>query len=340
METWQEAIEMKTMRAWVVKQYGKPKDLVFDRIPVPSLCEGGPGALDTLVKVEAVGLNFADEIAIAGRYQERIEPPFVPGNEFAGTVVQTIGNSRFQIGDRVACQVPSGAFAEYCAVPSHRLMAIGDLPAPVAAALPVSYTTAHVALFQKGNLTAGKTVLIHAAAGGLGIAATQLARSAGARIIATAGSEEKRRIARENGAEHVIDYCQPDWQDEVMALAPQGVDIVLDPVGGQTSERSLRLLGWQGQLLVCGFASGEIPALKANYILVKAASVHGVYWNFDRNPSEIAAIQQDLVGQCAQGRISPLIQNVRPIDEVIEAITALGTRETVGKVVLSWPSSS
>lgn len=327
-----------TMRAWVVKQYGKPEDLVLDRIPVPSLREGGPEPLDTLVKVEAAALNFADEIAIAGRYQDRIEPPFVPGNEFAGTVVQTGGNSRFQIGDRVACQVRSGAFAEYCAAPSRRLMAIGDLPAPVAAALPISYTTAYIALFQKANLTAGKTVLIHAAAGGLGVAATQLARSVGARIIATAGSEEKRRIARENGAEHVIDYRQPNWQDEVKALAPQGVDIVLDPVGGQTSERSLRLLGWQGQLLVCGFASGEISALKANYMLVKSASVHGVYWSFDRNPEEIAAIQQDLVGLCAQGRISPLIQHVRPMGELIEAITDLGTRNTVGKVVLSWQS--
>lgn len=147
-----------TMRAWVVKQYGKPEDLVLDRITVPSLREGGPEPLDTLVKVEAAALNFADEIAIAGRYQDRIEPPFVPGNEFAGTVVQTGGNSRFQIGDRVACQVRSGAFAEYCAVPSRRLMAIGDLPAPVAAALPISYTTAYIALFQKANLTAGKTV--------------------------------------------------------------------------------------------------------------------------------------------------------------------------------------
>ncbi|WP_278373696.1 NADPH:quinone oxidoreductase family protein [Sphingobium xenophagum] len=325
-----------TMRAWVIKQYGKPEDLVLDRIPVPSLREGGAEPVDTLVKIEGVGLNFADEIAIAGRYQDRIEPPFVPGNEFAGTVVQTSASSRFQIGDRVACQVRSGAFAEYCAVPSHRLMAIGDLPAPIAAALPVSYTTAHVALFQKANLTAGQTILIHAAAGGLGIAATQLARSAGARIIATAGSEDKRRIARENGAEHVIDYRQPDWHDEVKALAPQGVDIILDPVGGQTSERSLRLLGWRGQLLVCGFASGEIPALKANYMLVKSASVHGVYWSFDRNPEEIATIQQDLVARCADGKISPLIQQVRPISELIEAIKDLGTRNTVGKVVLAW----
>jgi len=337
MDILQGAIDVMTMRAWVVKQYGAPKDLVFERIPVPSLSEGGPDAPDTLVKVEAVGLNFADEIAIAGRYQDRIEPPFVPGNEFAGTVVQTRGSSRFQPGDRVACQVRNGAFAEYCAVPSHRLMAIGDLPAPVAAALPVSYTTAHVALFQKARLKAGQTVLIHAAAGGLGIAATQLARSVGAHIIATAGSEEKRRIAVENGADHVIDYRQPDWHEAVRALAPQGVDIVVDPVGGQTTERSLRLLGWQGQLLICGFASGDIAALKANYMLVKSASVHGVYWSFERNPVEIAAIQRELVAHCAEGRIKPVIRHVRPIGELIAAITALGTRQTVGKVVLSWP---
>ena len=127
MEILQEVIDLDTMQAWVVKEYGKPEDLVFDRIPVPVLENGGPNASDTLVKVEAAALNFADEIAIAGRYQDRIEPPFVPGNELAGTVVETSAGSRFQPGDRVACQVRSGAFAEYCAVASDRLMAISDI---------------------------------------------------------------------------------------------------------------------------------------------------------------------------------------------------------------------
>ncbi|ASK89107.1 2-haloacrylate reductase [Sphingorhabdus sp. SMR4y] len=335
MDNMQEGNELKTMQAWVVSEYGKPEDLVFDRIPVPPLEQGGPNAVDTLVKVEAAALNFADEIAIAGRYQDRIEPPFVPGNELAGTVVETSADSRFQPGDRVACQVRSGAFAEYCAVASDRLMAIGDIDARAAAALPVSYTTAHVALFQKGNLTAGQTVLIHAASGGLGVAATQLARSAGARIIATAGSEEKRRFAIENGADHVIDYRQPDWYKEVKSLSPNGVDIVVDPVGGATSEQSLRLLAWQGKLLICGFASGEIPALKANYMLVKSASVHGVYWSFDRDPDEIRAIQQELVELCAAGGIRPLIRDVYPMGELVAAMKALRSRETVGKVVLS-----
>ena len=336
MEILQEVIDLDTMQAWVVKEYGKPEDLVFDRIPVPVLGNDGPNASDTLVKVEAAALNFADEIAIAGRYQDRIEPPFVPGNELAGTVVETSAGSRFQPGDRVACQVRSGAFAEYCAVASDRLMAISDIDARAAAALPVSYTTAHVALFQKGNLTAGQTVLIHAASGGLGVAATQLARSAGARIIATAGSEEKRRFAIENGADHVIDYRQPDWYKEIKSLSPDGVDIVVDPVGGEISEQSLRLLAWQGKLLVCGFASGETPALKTNYMLVKSASVHGVYWSFDRDPDKIQAIQQELVELCGAGRIRPLIRDVYPMGEVVAAMKALRSRATVGKVVLSW----
>ena len=328
--------ELKTMQAWVVKEYGKPEDMVLDQIPVPVLEHDGPNAADTLVKVEAAALNFADEIAIAGRYQDRIEPPFVPGNELAGTVIEAGVGSRFQPGDRVACQVRSGAFTEYCAVSSNRLMAIGDIDARAAAALPVSYTTAHVALFQKGNLTAGQTVLIHAASGGLGLAAVQLAKSAGARIIATAGSEEKRRIAIKNGADHVIDYRQPDWYKEVKSLSPNGVDIVVDPVGGAISEQSLRLLAWQGKLLICGFASGEIPELKANYMLVKSASVHGVYWSFDRHPDEIRTIQQELVELCAAGRIRPLIRDVYPMCEVVAAIKALRSRDTVGKVVLSW----
>ena len=332
----QEVIDLETMQAWVVKEYGKPEDLVFEQIPIPVLEHDGPNAADTLVKVEAAALNFADEIAIAGRYQDRIEPPFVPGNELAGTVVKTSAGSRFQPGDRVACQVPSGAFAQYCAVPSDRLMAIADLDAQTAAALPVSYTTAHVALFQKGNLAAGQTVLIHAAAGGLGMAAMQLARSAGARIIATAGAEEKRRLVAEHGADHVIDYRNPDWPKQVKALAPQGVDIVVDPVGGAISEQSLRLLGWQGKLLICGFASGEIPALKANYMLVKSASVHGVFWSFDRDPDGIRAIQQELVDHCTAGQFRPLIRDVYPMGELVEAMKALRSRGTVGKVILSW----
>jgi len=336
MDNVQGVIELKTMQAWVVKEYGKPEDLVFDQIPVPPLEQSGPDAADTLVKVEAAALNFADEIVIAGHYQDRIEPPFIPGNELAGTVVETSAGSRFKPGDRVACQVRSGAFAEYCAVASNRLMAIGDLDAAAAAALPVSYTTAHVALFQKGNLQAGQTVLIHAASGGLGVAATQLARSAGARIIATAGTEEKRQIALKNGADHIVDYRQPDWYKEVKSLAPQGVDIVVDPVGGATSEQSLRLLAWQGKLLICGFAGGDVPALKGNYMLVKSASVHGVYWSFDRDPDEVGAIQQELVELCAQGKIRPLIRDIYPMDEVVAAMKALRSRGTVGKVVLRW----
>ena len=337
MDILQGVVELDTMQAWVAREFGKPEDLVFEPVPVPELEHDGPDAADTLVKVETAGLNFADQIAIAGRYQDRIEPPFIPGNELAGTVVKTTSaHSRFKPGDRVACQVRSGAFAEYCAVASDRLMAIGDIDARDAAALPVSYTTAHVALFQKGNLTAGQTVLIHAASGGLGVAATQLARSAGARIIATAGSEEKRRFAIENGADHVIDYRQQDWYKEVKSLSPNGVDIVVDPVGGATSEQSLRLLAWQGKLLVCGFASGEIPALKANYMLVKSASVLGVYWSFDRDPDGIRAIQQELVELYAAGRIRPLIRDVYPMEELVVGMKALRSRGTVGKVILSW----
>ena len=330
-----EATELEKMKAWVVDKYGKPEDMTLRQTAMPTLGQNQEGGADTLVKIDAAGLNFADEIAIAGKYQDRIKPPFVPGNELAGTVVEAIPGSRFSPGDKVACQVRSGAFAQYCGVASDRLMAIGDLPASVAAALPVSYTTAHVALFEKGNLKKGDTVLIHAAAGGLGIAATQLAKAAGARIVATAGDEDKRRIAKENGADHVIDYRQSDWSERVRALAPDGVDIVMDPVGGETSEQSLRLLAWEGRLLVCGFAGGTVQALKANYMLVKSASVHGVYWSFDRSPEAIRTIQQKLVNQCARGEIRPLIRDVYQMDELVSAMESLRSRGTVGKVVIA-----
>ena len=327
--------ELETMKAWIVRKYGNAEEMVLGQTAMPKLGEGQENRADTLVKIDAAGLNFADEIAIAGKYQDRIKPPFVPGNELAGTVVEAIPGSRFSPGDKVACQVRSGAFAQYCGVASDRLMAIGDLPASVAAALPVSYTTAHVALFEKGNLKKGDTVLIHAAAGGLGIAATQLAKAAGARIVATAGDEDKRRIAKENGADHVIDYRQSDWSERVRALAPDGVDIVMDPVGGETSEQSLRLLAWEGRLLVCGFAGGTVQALKANYMLVKSASVHGVYWSFDRSPEAIRTIQQKLVNQCARGEIRPLIRDVYQMDELVSAMESLRSRGTVGKVVIA-----
>lgn len=326
---------METMKAWIVRKYGKPKEMILNQTAIPKLEVGQEDRADTLVKIEAAGLNFADEIAIAGNYQDRIEPPFIPGNELAGTVVETIKGSKFSPGDRVAGQIRNGAFAQYCAVPSDRLMAIGDLPAPIAAALPVSYTTAHIALFVKGNLKRGDTILIHAAAGGLGIAATQLAKTVGARIIATAGDEDKRRVAKENGADHVIDYRQSDWPEQVRAFAPDGVDIILDPVGGETSEQSLRLLAWEGRLLVCGFAGGKIQALKANYMLVKSASVHGVYWSFDRAPEAIRTIQQKLVEQCSRGEIRPLIRDLYPMEDLVAAMESLRSRRTVGKVIIA-----
>lgn len=323
------------MKAWVVERFGSHDDLVLKDVPVPPAAAG-----TVLVKVVAAGLNFADGIVVSGRYQVQIPPPFILGSEIAGEVVEAPAESGFSPGERVLAQVPAGAFAEYCAVEAARLIRLPPQlgPAP-AAAIPVSYTTAYVALLEKGALAAGETILIHAAAGGVGIAATQLAKWRGARVIATAGSEEKCAIARSNGADHVIYYGDADWPAQVRALAPGGVDAVVDPVGGDVTLQSLRLLGWGGRLLLIGFASGTIPAIPANRLLVSAISAHGVFWSFERQGPRIAEIQRQLVELCGAGTLRPHIGCSVPMSDLKAAMAALDGGRTTGKVVMNVASA-
>lgn len=323
------------MKAWVVERFGSHDDLVLKDIPIPDA-----GNDQILVRVSAAGLNFADSISLSGRYQVRIPPPFVLGSEVAGVVANAPIDSGFSAGDRVLAQVPSGAFAEYCLVEPARLVRLPpELDFRQAVALPVSYTTAYVGLFEKGALVAGETVLIHAAAGGIGIAATQLAKWCGARVIATAGSDEKCALAAANGADHVINYREATWTERVAELAPDGVDVVVDPVGGDTTLQSLRLLAWGGRLLLIGFASGNIPSLPANRLLVKAISAHGIYWSFERQGALIAGIQQKLVDLCCAGHLRPHIGRSLAMSKLKAGMSELDGGRTTGKVVLDVVSA-
>ncbi len=318
------------MRAWVLSGFGDRSNLNYSAWPVPAIRPG-----EVLVEVRAAAMNFADGLMIAGRYQLRPAPPFVLGAELAGVVVATTPGSAFREDDRVAAQVLTGAYGQYCAVEEGRLIRLPEgLSFTQGAALPVSYTTAHVALFHDGGLTPGQTVLVHAGAGGIGVAAIQLARAGGARVIATASSDEKLAIAEANGAEVLVNYRHPGWMDEVRRACPEGVNLIIDPVGGQTTLDSLRLLAWRGRILLIGFASGAPAQLPANRLLVNAAAAMGVYWNYEKDRSLVTAIQAELAQRAAAEELRPRIGACHPLSDLLAALDALESGRTTGKVVL------
>ncbi len=318
------------MQAWILPQWGAPSDLRFESVSVPELSAG-----EVLVEVRAAGLNFADGLMIAGKYQVKPPLPFILGAELSGVVAVAPPDSKFRPGDRVAAQVWTGAYAQYCAVEERRLIRLPpNLSFAQGAALPVSYTTAHVALFRDGGIALGKRVLVHAAAGGIGVAATQLAKAAGAWVIATASTSQKLAVAEANGADVMVNYREPDWTGMVRAAAPRGVDMVVDPVGGDITLQSLHHLAWRGRLLLVGFASGAPAQIPANRLLVKAAAAVGVYWNFENDGPLIERIQAELAERAAAGEIRPLVGARFPLEDYRQALQELGEGRTVGKVVL------
>jgi NADPH:quinone reductase len=318
------------MKAWVVEGYGTLDRVSIRDVRIPVVPAGC-----ALVRVLRAGLNFADVISVRGEYQVRTDPPFILGAEIAGQVVDTGGFAHLAFGDLVMAQVTSGAYAEYCAVDAARLIRLAPATDPTqAAAIPISYTTASIALFDTAGLRAGETVLIHAAAGGTGIAATQLARNAGARVIAATAAPEKAAVATANGASAIVNNRAADWVETLRGIAPGGIDVVLDPVGGDITLQSVRALAWGGRLLIVGFASGAIPAIPANRLLVKAASARGVFWKFDVDPSGIAAVQRELATALAEGTIRPIIGATVPFAALKEGLVELAGGRTIGKLVL------
>lgn len=319
------------MKAWVVETFGGLDGVRLRDVPRPVV---SPGV--ALVRVLRAGLNFADIISVRGEYQIKTEPPFILGAEIVGEVIETGGAGHLAVGGLVMAQVTSGAYAEYCVVDPARLVPLAaGTDTTLAAAVPVSYTTASIALFDIAGLRSGETVLIHAAAGGTGTAATQLARNADARVIAATATPEKAALAMQNGAGATINNRDPDWVRTVRGIAPGGVDVVLDPVGGEVTIDSVRALAWRGRLLIVGFASGKIPAIPVNRLLVKAASAHGVFWQFDADPSRIAAIQHGLADTLAKGAIRPHVGQLVPFSGLKEGLTALAEARTIGKLVLN-----
>lgn len=319
------------MRAWQVAELGEPEDvLTLVDLPEPV---AGPDQLR--LRVEAVALNFPDLLLCRGQYQERPPLPFTPGLEVCGTVLDGP-----RAGERVVSgtALPGGGLAEQVVVPAAGVHAVpDDMPSAKAASLYITYQTGHVGLHRRAALREGETLLVHAGAGGVGSAAIQLGRAAGARVIATAGGPDKTAVCRDLGADVVVDYLAEDFVAVVKdATDGRGADVVYDSVGGDTFDRSRRCVAFEGRIVVVGFAGGRIAEAPTNHLLVKNYSVVGLHWGLYRThaPQLFAETHAALLRLWEAGRIDPLVGAELPLEQAPAALTRLGRRGTVGKVVL------
>ena len=321
------------MMAWLVRDWGQPEAMDFADIPLPQ-----PGAGQFLLKIEAAALNFMDTLMIQGLYQVKPTLPFTPGVEVAGTVESSGPGSRFQSGDRVCAMVAIGGYAEYVVVAdADALLLPSTMSTLEGAVFPVVYPTAHLALRDGARMKAGEIVLVHAGAGGVGLASIQVAKAWGGRVIATAGGADKAQVCRDHGADLAIDYEAGSWVEQVKQFTGgRGADIVVDMVGGEVTEQSMKVLAWRGRLLIVGFAGGRIPALQANRLLLKSASAIGVFWGGLRGkePEFAQSVLSDLLGMYRNGEIKPVVSKTYPLRDAPRALSDLATRKTYGKVAL------
>ena len=305
--------------------------------------EPGPG--EVVVQVEAAALNFFDTLLCRGEYQERPELPFTPGGEAMGTIVAVGEGVDLEEGLRViATPFPSGGYAEKVTVPAQGgIFPIPDaMPPEAAAALHVAYQSAYFGLHRRAHLSEGETVLVHAGAGGVGSAAIQLAKAAGARVISTAGGAEKVEICRKLGAEIAVDYEQENFVDAVKeATEGRGAEVIFDPVGGDVFDLSRRCVAFEGRIVIVGFTGGRIAEAPTNHLLVKNYSVVGLHWGLynKRIPELITETHDALIRLYEEGKIDPLIFETVPFEEVPQKLELLSTRKTFGKLVTK-PSSS
>ncbi|MFV3329587.1 NADPH:quinone oxidoreductase family protein [Pseudomonas sp. NY15437] len=323
------------MKAVLCKAFGPAESLVLEDIASPE-----PKKNEVLLQVHAAGVNFPDTLIIEGKYQFKPPFPFSPGGEAAG-VVGAVGEkvSHVKPGDRVMALTGWGSFAEEVAVPGYNVMPIPDgMDFPSAAAFGMTYGTSMHALKQRANLQPGETLLVLGASGGVGLAAVEIGKAMGAKVIAAASSEAKLEVARAAGADVLINYSEGSLKDKLKEITGgQGVDVIYDPVGGDLFEEAFRSIAWNGRMLVVGFASGTIPALPANLTLLKGASLVGVFWGSfaQRQPQDNAANFQQLFAWFAEGKIKPLVSQTYPLEKAADAINHLGQRKAVGKVVVT-----
>lgn len=323
------------MKAVLCKSFGPAENLVVEEVASPT-----PKPNEILLDVHAASVNFPDTLIIEGKYQFKPPLPFSPGGEAAG-VVAAIGAkvSHLKVGDRVMGLTGWGSFAEQVAVPAYNVLPIpAQMDFATAAAFGMTYGTSMHALKQRANLQPGETLLVLGAAGGVGLAAVEIGKAMGARVIAAASSAEKLDVAKQAGADELINYSAESLRDRLKELTGgQGVDVIYDPVGGQLFEEAFRSIAWNGRMLVVGFAAGgDIPALPANLPLLKGAALVGVFWGAfaQRQPQDNAANFEQLFAWHAESRLRPLISQRFALEQTAAAIAQLGQRKAVGKLVV------
>lgn len=324
-----------SMKALLCRAYGPPESLEYADAGLPAAAGG-----QIRIRVHAAGVNFPDVLMIAGKYQFRPEFPFAPGAECAGEVIEAgDGAAGFRPGDRVIAPTGHGAFAEEALADAARAVRIPDgMDYPEAAALMLAYGTSAHALIQRAALREGETLLVHGAAGGVGAAAVEIGKALGARVIATAGNDEKLAFAAARGADQGINYAEGPFRDRVKELTGgAGADVIYDPVGGEVFEQSLRCIAWEGRLLVVGFASGTIPSAPANLPLLKGCSVVGVFWGAwtKRDPAAHRANMDRLFGWWREGKVRPHVSLAVPLERGVEALQAVVGRKVMGKAVIT-----
>jgi NADPH:quinone reductase len=326
------------MHAWLCENPVGVDALVWKELPTPQ-----PGKGEVLIRIEAASLNFPDLLIVQNKYQMKPPLPFVPGSEYAG-VVESVGEgvTHLQAGQAVACLSGTGGFGTHTLAPGALCMPLpAGFPPVDAAAFIMIYATSWHALMDRAALKPGETVLVLGAAGGVGTAAIQLAKAAGARVIAAASSDEKCELCRQQGADDTINYSlhtpQQGLRDEIKRLTDgKGPDVVYDPVGGDFAEPVFRSIAWRGRYLVVGFASGPIPSLPLNLTLLKGASIVGVFWGdfARREPKANTQMMQTLAGMYAQGRIKPVVDQTLPMSDLKKAYAIMGSRAVKGKLVM------
>lgn len=324
------------MKAWICKAFGETPELTNRADPVP-----GPDQV--VIDVKACGVNFADTLILIGKYQKRPEGPFSPGFEVSGTVRSMGAKVKgINIGDRVMALPDWGGFAEQVVANAATVIPLSDrVDYDQAAAFQIAYGTSWFGLKYRANVQAGDLVLVHGAAGGVGLTAVECARLLGATVIATAGSGDKCRIARDHGADYTIDYKVENIRDRVRDIAaslgkPAGVDVVYDPVGGDVFDQSLRCVAPGARMVLIGFASGTVPQIPANILLVKNVTAIGFYFGayLEQNPAIARQGMGELLGLLRDGRITPMISARYPLSDAMSALEAIRNRTATGKLVI------
>jgi NADPH2:quinone reductase len=323
------------MKAVLCKQFGPPDSLVVEEIDSP---RAGPG--EVVVSVKAASINFPDVLIIQNKYQFKPPLPFSPGSELAGVVKEVgAGVHGFRAGDKVMAFTTYGAFAEEVKTEASRLLPLPDkMSFTTGAAFLLTYATTDHALRDRAALAAGETLLVLGAAGGVGLAAVEIGKALGARVIACASSDEKLAVCRDHGADATINYAAEDLRERLKVLtAGHGADVIYDPVGGPYSEPAFRSIAWRGRHLVVGFAAGEIPKLPLNLALLKGASVVGVFWGdfTRREPARFADSVRQLARWYGEGKLKPHVSQTLPLEKAADALKLMAARQVKGKLVLT-----